>query len=156
MPSLRPILSVPDVDAAVEFYCRTLGFERQFSLQDKSGDSFFASVALHGCAILFSLQQPRDMPDEQRRQIRADVTLVIALPEATNIDVFYAELQATDVTILEAIEDKFWGNREFSIRDPYGYCINFAVSKRDVSLEEAKDISARLDVRPSNSAAHGV
>ena len=148
MPSLRPILSVPDVEAAVQFYCRTLGFELQFSLQDKSGGAFFASVALQGCAILFSRQQPRDMPDEWRRQIRADVTLLIVLPEATDIDAFYAELQAAGVVILETIADKFWGNREFSIRDPYGYCINFAVSNRDVSLEEAKDISAGLDISP--------
>lgn len=146
MAMLRPILAVPDVDAAADFYCDKLGFTLQFSLQDKAGSTFFASVGLHECSILFSRQQPLDIPAAARRIARADITLIITLPDERDIDAFYADVMARGVPIAEAVADKFWGNREFAIADLNGYCINFAVSNRDVSLEEAQDISSQLDL----------
>ncbi len=146
MATLRPILSVPDVDAAAAFYSDKLGFELQFSLQDKSGATFFASVGFEACSILLSLQGPLDIPAAARRSARADVTIIITLAEGSDIDVYYEAVRGRAVTITEAIADKFWGNREFSICDPNGYHISFAASKRDVSLEEAREISAGLDL----------
>ena len=149
MATLRPILAVPDVDAAAAFYCDKLGFDLQFALQDKNDATFFASVGFHDCSILFSRQAPREVPASLRRQIRADMTIIITLPADSDIDAFHAELAVKGVNITEALADKFWGNREFSIQDPNGYCIAFALSNRDVSLEEAKDISAQLDLGAS-------
>lgn len=152
MASLRPILSVADVDAATAFYCEQLGFDRQFSLQDAHGATFFASVSFEGGSIMLSRQQISDLPAATRRQARADVTLLIALPPTIEIDAFYAELQRKGVTIVGAIADKFWGSREFTLRDPQGYHIAFTQAKRAVSADEARDIAARLDFDPPADA----
>lgn len=153
MQSLRPILSVAEVEQAAQFYCDKLGFDLRFSLQDKNDKTFFASVGLGDCAILLNLQQPLEISDEIRHQIRADASIMIVLPADRDIDSFYADVQATGVTIREEIADKFWGNREFGIRDPNGYCVSFAASNRDVSLDEAKDAAASLDIDPSDSTS---
>ena len=137
-----------DVDAAAAFYCDKLGFDLQFSLQDKNGVTFFASIGLYDCSILLRLEQARDVAPSLRRQVRADVTISISLPADIGIECFYAEVAARGVTITESLADKFWGNREFSIQDPDGYCLAFAQSNRDVSVEEAQDISAQLDMQP--------
>jgi len=148
MVTLRPLLAVADVDEAASFYCDKLGFELQFSLQDKSGATFFASLSIFDCIILLRLEQARDVPPSLRRRVRADVTISITLPADIKIDGFCAGVAAKGVTITEALEDKFWGNREFSIQDPDGYCLAFAQSKHDVSIDEAQDISAQLDMQP--------
>lgn len=148
MATLRPSLSVADIDAAAAFYCDKLGFDLQFSLQDKNGVTFFASIGLFDCSILLRQEQAREVAPSLRRQVRADVTISITLPADIDIDGFYAEVAAKGVTNSEALADKFWGNREFSILDPDGYCLAFAQPKRDVSVEEAQDISARLDMQP--------
>ena len=76
------------------------------------------------------------------------MTISITLPDEGEIDGYFAEVAAKGVVITEALTDKFWGNREFSMQDSDGYCLAFAQPKRDVSIEEAQDISAQLDIQP--------
>ena len=152
MPSLRPILSVPDIDLAVQFYCEKLGFQLLFSLPDKSGATFIASVDLHGASIMLSLQGTLDIQDDLRQRIRGDMIILIALPDAVDIDSFFADVLASGVTIREAVADKFWGNREFTIVDPNGYCITFAITNRDVSVRAAEEFAAGLAASPDTPA----
>ena len=70
------------------------------------------------------------------------------MPDEGNIEGFFAEVAAQGVVISEALTDKFWGDREFSMQDSDVYCLAFAQPKHDVSIEEAQDISAQSYIQP--------
>ena len=120
MTTLWPTLTVADVDASLAFYTGTLGFTSDLRLQGDDGKTFLASVEVGDTVIMFESPDPRDPPDASRGA-RSGVTLTICFPEAHDLDALYTELRRNDVPIACEIGDRFWGNRDFTVRDPDGY-----------------------------------
>ena len=119
MTTLWPTLTVADVDASLAFYSDMLGFKPDLKLQDDDGKTFLGSVEVGDTVIMFESPDPTD-PDSGRGA-RSGVRLTICFPESHDIDAFYAELRRKDVSIACEIGDRFWGNRDFTVRDPDGY-----------------------------------
>ena len=120
MTTLWPTLTVADVDASLAFYSEKLGFKSDLKLRDDDGKTFLGSVEVGDTVIMFERPDPKDPPDSGRGA-RSGVRLTICFPESHDIDTFYTELRRTDVSIACAIGDRFWGNRDFTVRDPDGY-----------------------------------
>jgi uncharacterized glyoxalase superfamily protein PhnB len=120
MTTLWPTLTVRDVDASLTFYADKLGFKSDLRLQDERGKTFLGSVEVGDTVIMFESADPKG-PSEANRGHRSGVTLTICFPEAHDIDAFYAELRTKGVPIACEIDDRFWGNRDFTVRDPDGY-----------------------------------
>lgn len=110
MLSVAAIIPVRDMAASVAFYER-LGF---VSRPYEDGGSY---VFLSRNEVSFHLN-------------------LVETPEWTfspmgvyfyvsDVDVFYDELMAADVTTLEAPEDKPWRMREFAVSDPDGTLLRF-------------------------------
>lgn len=151
---LRPILSVADVDEASDYFCDTLAFTQLFALQDKNETTFLASLRFAEAELMLSRQQTLDMPEDLRRQARGDMTIMLSLPDTLGIDDYYAQVAAKGVSIRDEIADKFWGNREFTLVDPNGYCLTFSAPNKRVSLEAAQQASRSLDLdAPAPSSA---
>jgi uncharacterized glyoxalase superfamily protein PhnB len=125
MTMLWPTLTVGDVDASLAFYSDKLGFKSDLRLQDQTGKTFLGSVEVGETVIMFESPDPGAQP-EASRGAHSGVKLTICLPEAHDIDGFYAELRAKDVPIACEIGDRFWGNRDFTVRDPDGYHLTVA------------------------------
>jgi hypothetical protein len=127
---LDPMMRVPDVRAAVDWY-RSIGFELQGQYEIDS-DSAWAGLSLGGCFLMLvpsgttsakrevSFWFKTDRVDDlyqllKRRQLeRASTVLAGASPEIPEAR-FTADLH-----------DTFYGQREFSIVDLNGYELNFA------------------------------
>ena len=120
MTKLWPTLTVINVDASLAFYSDTLGFTSDLRLRDDDGKTFLGSVEVGDTVIMFESADPRDLPDPGRGA-RSGVRLTICFPEGQDIDALYTELRRKDVSIACEIGDRFWGNRDFTVRDPDGY-----------------------------------
>jgi len=121
---VAPELFVADVDAAVRFYTEKLGFELVRREQD-GGRGTFAIVAL-GEAIVMLADQGHYGPmgggdSAGPRGSAIDIRFVVA-----DVDAVYARCKATDVAIALDIADRYYGLRDFIVRDLNGYRLRFA------------------------------
>ena len=121
---VAPELFVADVDAAVRFYTQKLGFELVRREQD-GGRGTFAIVAL-GEAIVMLADQAHYAPMggggiEGSRGSAIDVRFMVA-----DVDSMYARCVAADVSIALDIADRYYGLRDFIVRDLNGYRLRFA------------------------------
>jgi PhnB protein len=120
--TLWPTLTVADVDASLAFYSQTLGFTRDLRLQDDSGKTFLGSVEVGDTVIMFERADPR----KPKPSGGGGVVLTICFPNAHDLDGLYASVRATGALIACQIDDRFWGNRDFTVVDPDGYHIVLA------------------------------
>ncbi len=128
---IMPILTVKDVDASVAFFTEKLGYEHVMSMAPE-GKNVFAIVKLgvHGDIGLGEVMEPIETP------FAPGVQFMIYLPEDRSIDSYYADVKAKGVQIDDELTDTYWGDRAFSIHDPNGYLLTFAVTVKQVPVDE--------------------
>lgn len=117
-----PVLPVPDVPAAIDFYVRTLGFEKLFDVPLEDGTVVTGQVAKQGNNIMFNLN-----PGEAAG--RGGGIYLWCRLEETDIDAYWKDLVASGLEVVDEIQDQFWGDRYFAVRDLNGYILAFNRSK---------------------------
>ena len=121
---LWPHLTVQDVDATLAFYRDRLGFEQDLCLKDHRG-TFMGSVEVGDTVIMFERPDP-SKPAVPGRGRLADIGLTILFPSSFDLDAFFAELRGKDIPTFREIGNRPYGNRDFAVLDPDGYCLVFA------------------------------
>jgi uncharacterized glyoxalase superfamily protein PhnB len=117
---LEPLLYVTDLRASVEFYWHLLQFKFGEYYPDPLHPTY-ASIMI-GVQKLRLVQDGRRIPSFHKHgPCGSGVQLYVQIP---NVDDMYNRIKGK-VQIAEEIEDKAWGDREFTICDPDGYLISF-------------------------------
>ena len=129
---IMPALTVNDVEASIAFYRDMLGFRHDMSMEGTDGKPVFAIVGL-GAAV-FGLGY--DEVNSPKPPYAPGVQFMVYLPEDESIDSYYASVKAKGVKIDEELADTYWGDRTFSIHDPNGYWLTFAVTIKQVAVED--------------------
>jgi GNAT superfamily N-acetyltransferase len=122
MPEPRPlpkvknsqaIFAVADVEKTIDFYRRVLGFEGQWlwGQPPTFGGANWGKVQIMFC---------------QQRELAAQVEGHQHFFHCDDVDGMYARHQANEAPIIEEIENKPWGMREYVVRDINGYHLRFA------------------------------
>jgi catechol 2,3-dioxygenase-like lactoylglutathione lyase family enzyme len=104
-------LAVSDIPAAVEFYISKLGFERAFTWGEPPT---FAGVNLGNVQMFLAKGTPTPSPDT------AAVYFLVG-----DADQLYEFHRANGVEIAQAIDDRPYGIRDYSVRDLHGYHLVF-------------------------------
>jgi uncharacterized glyoxalase superfamily protein PhnB len=121
--SLSPNLIVDDVNKAVDFYAKTLGFALIASVPE-SGTFNWAMVMREGVTMMFqsltSIQE--DMPG---LQINAKGSLGTFYIKVKGLDAYYKMLKG-NADIVVDMRTTFYGAKEFVIKDLDGYFLAFA------------------------------
>jgi uncharacterized glyoxalase superfamily protein PhnB len=112
--NVRPMIHVPDVRAAAEWYAR-IGFTVIATYDDDGGDPSFAVLSFGGSQVMF------DCGGQGSTQSRREVDLYL---DVDNVDELYERLKG-GVEEVEGLHDTFYGMREFIIRDLNGFWITF-------------------------------
>jgi uncharacterized glyoxalase superfamily protein PhnB len=102
-----PVFHVSDSLVAEEFYCKGLGFTRQFSyrLDSSRNDPCYMGLARDGAVLHLSSFSGDGVPG-------AAVCMLVE-----DVDGLHAELVAKSVPIDTPPMDQTWGTREMYIRD---------------------------------------
>ncbi|MEP7291231.1 MAG: VOC family protein [Chloroflexota bacterium] len=129
---IMPILTVKDVDVSVAFFTDKLGFRHDMSMAGAEGANVFAIVGLGAAVFGLGVEEA----GVQYGAYAPGVQFMVYLPEGERIDRLYAEVKAKGVTIDDELADTYWGDRAFSIHDPNGYLLTFAVTVKQVRVEE--------------------
>jgi uncharacterized glyoxalase superfamily protein PhnB len=107
-----PELPVSDVDTALEYYRDVLGFSVEGRHVDESGTVVFGSVLCGGANLYFSRS---DSPHDVCR----------CWIHANDVDSLAHFAGERGARITENVEDKPWGYRQFTVRDPDGHQLTF-------------------------------
>lgn len=109
----EPIFAVRDVEKAVAFYRDVLGGKGEWLWGEPPT---FAGVRLGEVQLMFN-RQP-----ELAAAIEGHEHYLFA----EDVDALHAQHAAADAPIVSPIENKPWGIREYTVRDPDGYHLRFA------------------------------
>ena len=117
---LEPLLYVSNLQASVKFYCQVLGFDFGEYYPDEPSATY-ASILIDGQKLRL-VQGGIRIPSFHKHGVcGSGIQLFVQVP---NADEVYGRVKE-DVKVADGIEDKAWGDREFTITDPDGYLISF-------------------------------
>ena len=110
-----PVLHITNADAAEEFYCRLLGFRREFEVpaSETARDPCYMGFA-RDAAVLHVSSHAGD-------GVAGGVVYFIS----DDVDALHAEFAAKNVPIHVGPVDQTWGMRELYVRDPDGNSVRF-------------------------------
>ena len=118
---VTPFLLVPDLDTALDFFTRVLGFAAPFQMEN------YAYLALETAGL--RLLAERSATPVKREHARTTVYI-----DVRDLDSLYAELQPRLVALpaedVQAPVNQRWGMREFSVRMPNGHWLTFGQDVR--------------------------
>ena len=113
---LVPQLRTTDLDRAIHFYTKKLGFVLSFRYQD-----FYAGVSIGKRMIHLKLV---DDPDPGIDFVRRGQHLHLHIG-VRDIQAAFRHVREAGVKIVEGISDRPWGITEFVVEDPDGHTIYF-------------------------------
>ncbi|MEJ2131313.1 MAG: GNAT family N-acetyltransferase [Gammaproteobacteria bacterium] len=119
--AVEPILAVPDVAAAANYYCERLGFELAF---------LYGEPPSHG-AVSRGLWTPNRASlqltaAERGAEIRPSAA--VCFHTGAGIDALYEEYVNNGVEIVQPLQTMPWGVREFRLVDLNGYPLRFVAN----------------------------
>src|SRR6516162_10313520 len=118
---LMPMISVDSVDQARGFYVDKLGFGHQMGVLGKDGQLDFCTVALGGAKVM--LMRPAEKMDGTSATVsKRPVEIYL---EVDDVNAYHEQLKKRGAKITSALTDQWWGDRTFTVIDPFGYQIWF-------------------------------
>jgi uncharacterized glyoxalase superfamily protein PhnB len=114
---IAPQFLVDDLERSIEYYCRCLGFELDFSYE-----GFYASVSRDGCSIHLKCA-PKTEADRWHRKQNEHLDAYIAVSNATAL---HSDLLTQGARVTRPLEDRPWSCRDFYVEDPDGYILCFS------------------------------
>lgn len=118
-----PTVRVPDMREALDFYVRVLGF----SLDRGDPDQVNNSLTRGDARIM--LETPSDLfspgYSEAIRQRLGGKSAMALYIEAPDLEALYERLLAEEVTVVDPIAPRPWGQVEFTIEDHVGTWLTF-------------------------------
>jgi len=136
-----PMLVYADAPAAIEFLCRAFGFEEKHRLPMPDGRIGHAELEYAGSRVTLSSEYPEmGLASPQQLPTRhMQLTCYV-----DDVDAHYAHAAAEGATILEAVVDQFYGDRNYRAVDCEGNRWIFSTRVRDVSNEELEKAVAEM------------
>lgn len=118
---LMPMITVDSVDQARNFYVDKLGFTHMMGVLGKDGQFSFCTVVFNGAKVMLTRAEERTeatAPSATKRQVEIYF-------EVEDVNAYHDELKKKGLRIMAPLTDQWWGDRTFTVMDPYGYVIWF-------------------------------
>lgn len=121
-PTVTPGLLYHDAANAIEWLCRAFGFEKRLVVPGENGTVVHAHLTLGHGGVMLSSAERYAFPNmcKTPREIggvgTAEIIVYVADPDA-----HYQRAVAAKAEILIPIEDKPYGGRGYSCKDPEGH-----------------------------------
>lgn len=120
---VNPFLTVKDVDGALAWYERALGFETTLRVPGPDGKTVHAEIRYRKSALMLAPESADGKGRAPGSEGGAAVTLYCYCPD---VDAVTASAKAAGARVLEEPTDQFWGDRTCFFVDPYGHQWMFA------------------------------
>jgi PhnB protein len=118
---LMAMIYVDSVERARSFYVDKLGFSHVMGMLGKDGLLDFCTVMLDGARIML-MRPSEDMTGTNATTERRPVELYL---EVADVEAYHEQLKMQKIKPNSPLTDQWWGDRTFTVRDPFGYQIWF-------------------------------
>lgn len=132
-PRVTPYLIVDGASAAMEFYTQALGASERMRMPGPEGTVGHAEMAIGDSVIMLADGDP-DMDIRDPRSVGG--TSVILHVYVEDVDACVQRAVAAGAHLVQAVEDKFYGDRAGQFEDPFGHRWSVASHIEDVTPEE--------------------
>jgi PhnB protein len=130
-----PYLAVHDAARAIEFYRHAFGATELLRLTDAKGKIGHAEIAIGEAHVMLSDEYPE-------RGVNAPPVLggspVSLLVYVEDVDQIVHQAAAAGARVIAPIGDRFYGDRNAKLEDPFGHVWLIATHKEDVSPDEMR------------------
>jgi PhnB protein len=130
--SAAPRLVFKDTAKAIEFYKKALG-AKEIMRFEAGGKIPHADIAIGNSTLLLSDEWPEGGRLSAETLGYSPVQMSL---DVDDVDSFAARAVAAGMKALGPIKDQFYGRREGSFVDPFGYTWNISTVKEEMSVEE--------------------
>ena len=118
---LMPMISVDSVDQARGFYVDKLGFGHLMGMLGRDGQLDFCTVTLSGAKVML-MRPPEKTAGTEPTSAKRPVEIYL---QVEDVDSYHDRLKKSGVQVTTPLTDQWWGDRTFTVMDPFGYQIWF-------------------------------
>jgi PhnB protein len=131
-PTASPRLSFKDAARAIEFYKNALGAREIFRFEVGGGIAQ-AEMAIGESTIMLTGEWPEGNRFSAETLGNSPVSLVIRVDD---VDSFAERSVAAGMKVIRPLKDQFYGHRDVTMVDPFGYSWTAVTVKEEMSVEE--------------------
>jgi PhnB protein len=139
-----PRLTFKDAAKAIEFYTQAFGAKETMRF-DTGGSIPHAEITIGDSSITLSEEWPEGGRFSAETLGSSPVQMSLFVPD---VDAFAKRAVAAGMKALGPIRDQFYGRREGSFIDPFGYTWNISTVKEEMSVEEMHRRMAKMTRGP--------
>lgn len=127
-----PRLAFKDAAKAIEFYEKAFGAKETFRFE-AGGSIAQAEMAIGDSIIMLTEEWPEGGRFSAETLGNSPVSLVIHVPD---VDSFAEQAIAAGMKVIRPLKDQFYGHRDVTLGDPFGYSWTAVTVKEEMSVEE--------------------
>jgi len=135
-PMLVPHLVVDDAAAALDFYTKAFGAEEMVRLPGPEGKLMHACMRLNGSMVFLNDDFPEFNDGKSTTPPALGGTSVTIHLHGADVEGRFQRALDAGATVVNPLEDQFWGDRYGVVRDPFGHQWSLGQPVREVSMEE--------------------
>jgi PhnB protein len=132
-PAVMPYLFVDGASAAIDFYRTVFGAGERMRMAEPSGRVGHAELTIGDSVIMLADEHPEMSVAGPKTVGGTPVMLVIYVDD---VDATFNRAVQSGATVVEPVENRFYGDRSGQIEDPFGHRWSIASHVEDVSPEE--------------------
>ncbi|RJF87525.1 glyoxalase/bleomycin resistance/extradiol dioxygenase family protein [Oleomonas cavernae] len=138
-PSFGSALFYKDAFAALDFLEKAFGFERTMVITDQDGNlghsemRFGDSYLMVGGEWIDYVASPLATGGRNTQSIHVHLE--------SGIEAHFARAKAAGAVVVRDLEDQFYGDRTYSVKDPEGHVWSFGQTVAKVTREDAEKAS---------------
>ena len=149
--TITPMLTVREVDKAIDFYKRALGAEERMRVLGPDGKSIMhAEIKIGDSIIMLGEEQPAHGSRGPQSLGGTPVSLYFYVED---VDRAFNRAISAGATMLMPVADMFWGDRCGQLTDPCGHKWMLATHKEDLSHEEIEKRGAAFFAQMAKSVS---
>lgn len=133
-PILAPYLILNDATAALDFYRRAFSATERMRMPAPGGKIGHAEIEIAGALIMLADECPQ--ASGMKSPHGCGTTTVCIHLYVSDVDALCAQASAAGATVVQPLENKFYGDRSCSLSDPFGHVWSLATHVEDVPPEE--------------------
>jgi PhnB protein len=132
--TITPMLTVREVDKAIDFYKRALGAEQRTRFLGPDGKSIMhAELKIGNSVLMLGGEQAERGCRSPQMLGGTPVSLYLYVEDA---DKAFNRAASAGATVTMPVADMFWGDRCGQFEDPFGHKWSVATHKEDLSQAE--------------------
>jgi PhnB protein len=131
--AVMPYLIVKGAAQAIAFYTEAFGATERMRYATPEGLIGHAELSIGGSVVMLADEHPEMGAAAPETVGGSPVSFSLY---AADVDALVARATGLGATVIRPVEDKFYGDRAGTLRDPFGHTWHVATHKEDLSPEE--------------------